>query len=189
MILQELLRSTVLYKGVVRPLVQTWTDSVVSRYSKQNLLLPYQTASLSSFDDSLPLKEAVVDETSMMLGMSLSLSEITGTRTISSQIAFSNSKQAISNNRDVMLVCGPINERIAELGKTHYRAYPEYVDLRSGSSSLVVGSTTGYYTEQIYFYLISETHERREYLGEFSLTHEENHLLYLKEGGDRHGID
>ena len=77
-------------------------------------------------------------------------------------------------------------EFAANIGKTSYQYYDsDVIYIFSGTAKTII-TTTGFESKQINLLLIFETHEKREYLGEFSLTHEETPLLNFAEGGEHH---
>jgi len=201
MILQDLLRNIVLYKGVIRPVLQSWKESLVAVYLKPPYLSVYHRTSFPLSEAGEDRFRAGANSQYSFIYSTFSLSELSGTRTISyaDLISINNStikreerasKSALtSNNLLTVLTTGLVVEDTVAIGKTHLRSHVSSTGLLSKSLSQSRNATTGYTYRETYFFLSLETHEKREYLGEFSLTHEETPLLYLKEGGEYHDID
>ncbi|HSX08583.1 MAG TPA: hypothetical protein VLF93_00335 [Candidatus Saccharimonadales bacterium] len=162
MILQELIRNIVMYNGVINPVLQSVKESILSfisaarreqalgvtsqGYSSQKLEL--YTHELLSGTRTIPNREVIIID---------SFREV-------KKVLLDMPK--IDSNTIFSMLMG---EEIEEPSKT-------------SSATMSVGAvledrkTTGFLTEYTLIYFSRETHEGREYLGEFSLSHEENQL-------------
>jgi hypothetical protein len=200
MLLQELIRNFALYKGVMKPFIESWKDSLVTLYTKQNYQYAYQIEEMP-----IPKSKKNRSRLSVYFKNALNISEFSlsdGTGTLT--IAYVKSTNydifwldGVENGREfavtgntviTMLIDGPCIDNLVISDKTLlFDTYTgtEYFHLSSLNTYSI---TTGFTTKNVCSMLISETHERREYLGEFLLPHEENPLLYQKKGGGKHEI-
>jgi hypothetical protein len=198
MILQELLRNYIVYREVLKPLFESWKESfAVGQYK--------EVTGYSSSELNLALNKAKTLRDGEEFGWDISdeedarsLSHITGTRTIASGNAVvwrdsdvfyeeGSSKILASAGRDayVVLRYDQVSEYAVEIGKTYTHHFFLGTEFLMQNASKISGTTTGYESKQINFILSRETHEKREYLGEFSLTHEEIPLqVFFKKGGE-----
>ena len=132
----------------------------------------------------------------------MSLTHVSGTRTITTHEMISTTERGLlykqkrknvcalpGNYARIVLMGNQVDDCIAGIGKTSTQSLILPAKKESLNLAQTYSLTTGYESKQINFYLISETHEKREYLGEFSLTHEETQLFSFKEGGDYHDTD
>ncbi|HVA96369.1 MAG TPA: hypothetical protein VND99_01820 [Candidatus Acidoferrales bacterium] len=189
MILQELLRNIVLYKGVVKPLLQTWTDSLRGMYARQKYFASFSKALIDHSEAEIQPFIADWGYYTQPHKSKFSLSNTTGTHTMSYIDLIAKHKSLAGNDFMVVLTDGLVDEGVERTSKTYYQTVATTGKLSVLISSFTACVTTGHLVEDIYAHLVPETHGKREYLGEFSLTHEETQLLYLKEGGEYHGID
>ena len=200
MILQELIRNYVLYREVLKPLLVSWKDSLTTGYYKEfaynsssGLLLALNKA--KSLGDGEELGWDISDEYEAK-----SVTQITGTHTITVQRFLLQHEYDLVDQNEIRLKRnGASNYTHIVLGSTHVQEYVmKSSKTISALSSLALklipsGSsqgqffTTGYESKQINSFLF-ETHEKREYLGEFSLTHEETPLMCQLEGGEQREI-
>lgn len=201
MILQELIRNYVLYREVLKPILTSWRDSLAASYYNEINRMPLSELSFSinkakvlvDGGDGEELGWDISDEYEAM-----SINKISGSRTITKHIISSISSfdllVNVENNymralpsKDMCIVLADdlMSKQAAMTSKTYNR------DNLLSSNSLLLGTpegisaTTGYANQQINSFLF-ETHEKREYLGEFSLTHEETPLMVYQEGGENH---
>jgi len=162
MLLQEIIRNIFLYNGLIEP----WIKSVKE-------------------DRTLRKKKVVYPEANSSIKVSLvPLISATGTRTITKRNIHSlyyfktekanmtENSASIGNNIISMLA----TENIAELGKNSFSTSVSSINLLNDSYSAMSVTTTGFFIENTQLFFSHETHEKREYLGEFSLLHEENLL-------------
>jgi len=175
MILQELLRNIVLYRGVVKPVLQAWKESLFLRYIR---LTP-----------QLVIKNHIQEAVSLE---AVSHAFLTGTLTIPfyivavvESIILNQAKQrtisaTVGNDKCTVLMGGGVAEKAVTSSITDYFCYSLGMDKFSPVRTIQRDLTTGFIIENLYLYL-SETHEERELLGGFSLSHEGNPLLYLTE--------
>src|SRR6266568_2711381 len=201
MILQELLRNIVLYKGVIRPVLQSWKESLVAVYLKPPYLSAYQRTSFSHFEAREDRFRAGANTQNSLIYFTFSLPDQTGTRTISYADLISVNNSAIKREERVsklaltsnilltVLTDDLVDECAVRVGKTYLHSLLSSTELLNKSISQSRNVTTGCIYKETYFFLSLETHEKREYLGEFSLTHEETPKMHFKEGGEQHDID
>ncbi len=194
MLLQELLKNIILYKGIVKPIMQSWSDGLIVEYTNQLYLLGCLSI-LSSLNEAKMTSGMLGYEAkSLEISFENAIAESTGTRTISDFSTVSNTSQAgkfslgkasFGNSLIAMLSNGQIDENAVKTGKTYLQTHPLLVIQLQSDSTKTISTTTGLLSNKLCFFLSRETHEKREYLGEFSLTHEETHLLVaFKEGGE-----
>lgn len=194
MILQDLIRNIVLYKGIIRPFLQSWKESL--------LLVTYRVSPSVAPVNTQTRKKRVMQPRVRRVNASSHLDkfiyrltkEITSLNTItahkivlSEDFSFSSlniSTEIVTlNSRSFTLLLegNDLKEQAIMTSKTVVSATDSAVIFVSEKASNSTCSTTGFDTEKISSFLFHETHERREYLGEFSLPHEEIHLMYRKE--------
>ena len=162
MILQDLIRNIVLYKGFINPFLQSVIDYV----------LQLKSVSKASHDEGLAFKSVKIDEIQ-------SLVRLTGTHTIPGGkvigLAAEDRAQtlysAANGNVTVTLL---VDESLDVSAQTYLQASFAARDSFQSRTIPMGKVTTGFFIENTYFVLSRETHEKREYLGEFSLSHEEN---------------
>jgi len=192
MILQEFIRNFILYREVVRPVLSSWKDSLAGGYYKEiagntSSELVFALHNIMMCGDGEELGWDISDDYE-----AISLTGVSGTRTITDKhIIIQNRSEAeifwetasVSKKISIMLTKAEIDEEIEGIGKTNNLTYA------SSEKNVILGmdkfttTTTGFESKQIKSFLISETHEKREYLGEFSLTHEETPLFAISERG------
>jgi hypothetical protein len=189
MILQELLKNIVFYKDLIKPILRTWTESLYASYSKSKYRYLHQNAKLNLPEPERASNKAVSGKEMVDSACSLMNSEMTGTLTMSYFDATNQNEITIGNIAVSMLVQAMIYEYAVKSGKTRSRMCIANNKVISNTTVKTLESTTGYTKKEVNPFLITKTHEEREYLGEFSLTHEEVRLSKLKEGGEYHGID
>jgi hypothetical protein len=177
MILQDLLRNIVLYNGIFNPYLQSVKEYILTFLS---LSYKHQEELLLASEADLPHKLSI-----------LASLPATGTRTfserelvISSQIVTENTIEKLhsleSGNQTITVL---MNDGIDITGKTHSDNTELGIDISENVTFSSPSITTGSINEYIQLFFSSETHEKREYLGEFSLTHEEIHFNSLMERG------
>jgi len=196
MILQELIRNWILYREVLKPILGSWKDSLRAGYSKEIFLT-------SSSELNLALINAKGIRDGGELGWDTSdeyhtssLNRISGTHTITKYAAHpmhgtellewptaTCDSALISKGGCILLRGNLVDEKTANKGKTSSSISASYIDFSNLALEMTGDTTTGFESKQINTFLI-ETHEKREYLGEFSLTHEETPLMYQLEGGE-----
>jgi hypothetical protein len=192
MILQELIRNFILYREVVKPMLSSWRDSLttgyykgIAGYSSSELIFALHT--ISARDGGEELGWDISDDYEAM-----SLTQISGTRTITDKhIIFQDKAEArtswhaalLSRKIPSMLTSAGSHEKTIDTGKTNSLSYEPSQEIIILATKRVKISTTGSESKQIKSFLITETHEKREYLGEFSLTHEETPLYAFSERG------
>jgi len=197
MILQDLLRNIVLYKGIIRPYVQSWREYLLSAFALQN----HQKNVKYTPDYSFEAQQESLERNGITLILQgndySSLSNITGTRTISKnetdstvdlclhQPSHTIMSATISNNRPVVLVGSLVNDYIAVTGKSFLSADTVIAIIPRPGSIITKALTTGFTFANICSFLFFETREKGGSLGERSLPHGETLLLYSKEGGDQ----
>lgn len=171
MILQELIRNIVLYNEFIKPYIRSVKDHVLSfdrfsyrrtlqNFAKHQLYLPQKTA-FSSF------------------------SAMTGTQNISTEKCIV-SDQIKDIDRDTQrnsssIISMLIQKKVVILGKTHFSTECTSLDAVEKQTITVSKTTTGLIIAYTQIFFSRETHEKREYLGEFSLPHEENRFTSLYE--------
>lgn len=201
MFLQDLIRNVVIYKGVMRPFIESWREHLMTAYMKQN---PHYAYQISDFPLPKPKKQkprfSLYCNTDLKLSK-VSLFEQSGTRTITNMRLLANDNfniyqgkashryNATSNNIITVLTDAVYDEDIVLSNKTEHIYAQTTTDFVILSSLHTYSATTGFTRKNINTFLSLETHEKREYLGEFSLTHEETPLMYLKRGGEEHEIN
>ena len=192
MILQELIRNFILYREVVKPMFVSWKDSFAASYSKEiagdsSSELIFALQSIKGGGDGEELGWDISDEYEEM-----SLTQVSGTRTITDKHIIHqkmpepenfNRTASVSRKISIVLKVPKASENIVDIVKTRI------FTVTSSANKVILGTeektnaTTGFESKQIKSFLISETHEKREYLGEFSLTHEETQLFAFSERG------
>jgi hypothetical protein len=203
MILQELLRNYILYREVLRPLIKSWSASLTTVYPRHLSLITSQKASVASNLNLNVSDQASETRFNTSISESISLTKMTGTHTITSHEEYvmteyellyklkNKNISALTGNRvHIVLRNDSSSELAAKTRKTRSQSLLSSIDNLNQKISKTVSATTGYESKQLNTFLSLETHEKREYLGEFSLTHEETPLLLIsKEGGEYHDID
>jgi hypothetical protein len=199
MILQELIRNFILYREVVRPMLASWKDSFAAGYYRE-------IASISSHELNMAINKVKALGDGEELGWDISdeyeatsVSQISGTRTITDSLThptyhfaiFNEAKMtfgsaSVSKEIYIVLTSERLGNQAVKSGKTFTGEYISNSNVISLATLQNIYATTGYANQQINSILISETHEKREYLGEFSLTHEETPLMNFAEGGVYH---
>ena len=191
MILQELLRNIVLYRSLINPLLQLVKENMFTLWK-----LPYapQESDLKLIKRQTWV-EAKKNGEHISQVSDLSLFNISKTNTIPMQIyQCVNYKSRIVKEKEQytatisrfdMFVLG--NDRDSEWPmestKTILSINVLCLNFLSLASGVLSGTTTGLTFEKCILYFSHETHEKREYLGEFSLTHEEIQFNSMKERG------
>jgi hypothetical protein len=201
MILQDLIRNYILYRGVIRPILTAWKDSLTP--SPYREIVPSLSPELK-----LDINKAKELGGGEELGWdisddyeAMSLTKVSGTHTITDHIVSSMSDSGPfyeAQNKRITALSSKIMHTVLidsssincfdGIGQTH--VYSLVLDAKTTELSVAKTQclTTGFESKQINSFLF-ETHEKREYLGEFSLTHEETYLIYLQKGGEYHDTD
>jgi hypothetical protein len=159
MILQEIIRNIVLYNGLVEPWLRLVKETI---FSQNDGILPFEANSLNKI--SLFPRIA-----------------LTGTHTITEknvvlssyferEIPHVTKISASTGNTFVSLL---VTESIVELGRSNFSMNTSNINFLNDSHSVLSTITTGFFIENTQLFFSHETHEKREYLGEFSLPHEE----------------
>jgi hypothetical protein len=170
MILQDIIRNVVLYNGVIDPYLKSVKEYVLSLFISSYK----QPGELLSYYHGYSTNKTVF----------FASDSFTGTLTIpnSERLLLDNFKpvakslistlKVSSNSLMSMLV----SESVANSSKTYSVTMSSRIN--SFTKDVVSGQeiTTGSYFEYTSLFFSCETHEKREYLGEFSLPHEENHF-------------
>ena len=185
MILQELIRNIVLYKGFIQPLIQAVKENAVHIYTS--------TSNKFAVSQLLAIKKNArvgnYEAVSSYIMVSVPLALTTGTRTIPSrhkliqtdsnrdQMYETRSSSLDSNTTITMLM----SESIDITTQTSLSSIPVRTQFISATLITNETVTTGFFTRHTLLYFSHETHEKREYLGEFSLPHEENRFNSLQE--------
>jgi len=177
MILQDLIRNILLYNGVIDPYIQSVKGYVFSFLASSIR----QNNNISSV-----LRAYNPEERAICLP-----SSITGTCTTSyTENVFSVNSQTfygvhneIQYRDSSIAIAMPVDENIVNSSKTHSRTDSSSLIYTHNQTGTYVESTTGFYTEKPNLFFSHETHEKREYLGEFSLPHEEIQLNIFKGRG------
>ena len=200
MILQDLIRNYVLYRGVLKPLLVSWKEALSAGYQREIVggtsFLPFLALNRrESLGDGEEMGWDISDEYDLSL-----LAKISGTRTITDYIKHSmrgfevfyqrgaSLGASLSGNSECIVLRGSmIEDNAVSITKTSSQTSISTEDFGDSATSHTINKTTGYDKQQINSFLF-ETHEKREYLGEFSLTHEETPLLYQLGGGEYHDI-
>ncbi len=160
MILQEIIRNIFLYNGLIEPWLQLVKEAL---FSQNDGVLSFEANSLNK----ISLFPRVAQ---------------TGTHTITEKkIALSSyferetfcitKKSASTGNTVISLLA---TENIVELGRNSFSTNISSMNFLNDSHSVMLTTTTGFFIENTQLFFSHETHEKREYLGEFSLLHEEN---------------
>jgi hypothetical protein len=185
MILQELIRNIVLYKGFIQPLLQTVKDNAVyiytttsNKFAVSQLLVIKKKARIGEF-------EAI----SSYITVFVPLSVITGTPTLPSHhklIQVDSNRDQIYETRSLSLdsnttITMLISENVDMTAQTSSLSVPTRTQFISSTLIINETLTTGFFVRHTILYFSHETHEKREYLGEFSLPHEENRFNRLQE--------
>ncbi len=200
MILQELIRNFILYRHVVRPILSSWKDSFMSGYYRE-------VTGITSTELALVLNNVRLMSDGEELGWDISdeyeaksVTHISGSRTITNHKRLSMNEDdlfyeadvyfgsaSLSKDDYVVLVDTRWYDRPVNSIKTDSATTILYAESITLGTQKTIVTTTGFANQQINSFLF-ETHEKREYLGEFSLTHEEIPLLYHLKGGEYHDI-
>src|SRR5258708_407529 len=133
MLLQELLKNIILYKGIVKPIMQSWSDGLIVEYTNQLYLLGCLSI-LSSLNEAKMTSGMLGYEAkSLEISFENAIAESTGTRTISDFSTVSNTSQAgkfslgkasFGNSLIAMLSNGQIDENAVKTGKTYLQTHP-----------------------------------------------------------------
>lgn len=181
MILQELLRNIVLYRGVFTPLFISWKEYLLSaslgKYkfledasALQPFTKPFQTLFLPIAKNTMSQKNVLSFLKERVETHTITFAKAFSIEYLPSETIITAMKLAMDSNSFISVLMGSSD------GKYAVTTTKTEVSLFGSSSNI----TTGFVFEKIGSFLFHETHERREYLGEFSLLHEEIHLLYPK---------
>jgi len=200
MILQEFIRNYILYREVLKPILGSWKESLVLSYSKESFILSSTLFNLAlnkgnTLGGGEELGWDISDEYEAMAP-----TKTTGTNTITDykdvlvmisdlfvrQEYFSETA-LVSKEVVIVLTNSTVNENAVDPGKTSSQTIISDTNFEVLRKSQTRVATTGCESKQINSFLF-ETHEKREYLGEFSLTHEETPLMYIQKGGGYHDI-
>jgi len=200
MILQEFIRNYILYREVLKPILGSWKESLVLSYSKESFILSSTLFNLAlnkgnTLGGGEELGWDISDEYEAMAP-----TKTTGTNTITDykdvlvmisdlfvrQEYFSETA-LVSKEVVIVLTNSMVNENAVDPGKTSSQTIISDTNFEVLRKSQTRVATTGCESKQINSFLF-ETHEKREYLGEFSLTHEETPLMYIQKGGGYHDI-
>lgn len=173
MILQELLRNIVLYRGVLKPFFHSWSDTISTHYLKRH-----------SSVSSLKISSAKFEAKKVFLLVTLGNHETTGTCTMSYLSLRNVSKSKTGNDVGIPLVVIGAYENTVKTAKTYSQSFLSESILPITVLTRKNERTTGFATERSYTFLITETHEKRESLGGFPLTRDETHLMFYKRGGE-----
>ena len=174
MILQELLRNIVTYKEVIKPYIDIWKEAIELRYGFFN-------THISTTNSRNEVVKASVLE-------AISVSKITGTRTIQTLESLSQehylgkqtkekiNSATVGNNIVTMLMGDSVCDDVVMTSRTI--SFTTEICLGEARKKDVTrgGVTTGFIFEKHKI-----THEERELLGGFSLSHERHSLLYISE--------
>lgn len=190
------------YREVLKPLFESWTEPWIGDSPKKLPLTPFYKLNFASNKARNERATKSLDWEFPDSSGELLLIQISGTRTISTVkrcriLSDAQSLEAetqkmpalLSRETHALLADHRVNEFIADIGKTSNRTHILSIEKTESSLLKTVNATTGYENKQINFFLIPETHEKREYLGEFSLTHEAIHVCSSKKGGEHHDTD
>ena len=202
MILQDLIRNYMMYREVLQPLFESWTEPWIGDSPKKLPLTPFYKLNFASSKARNARATKSLDWEFPDHSRELLLTQISGTRTISTvkrcrilsdgqsfEAQIEKAPASPSRETHMLLTDHRVNEFIVDIGKTSNKTHILSVEKTESSLQKTVNATTGYESKQINFFLIPETHEKREYLGEFSLTHEAIHLCSSKKGGEHHDTD
>ena len=182
MILQELIRNIVVYKGVIKPVLLLWKESLLVRYNSLAQSGFYKKGA-SEFT-----KTKMVAPNMSILKI-ISLSNITGTRTIPLQRKITKDNFSLLLSKRIfksaltgssvssVLIDTRMDEDIAATSKTIFQSQIARLSFLPQVSKQKSISTTGFTIETTYYFSFRKTHEERELLGGFSLTHERNQLM------------
>lgn len=191
MILQELIRNFILYREVVKPMVFSWKDSFTTKYQRE-------IAGNQSFELISALQTIKARGGGEELGWDISddyermaVAKTAGTHTITDKhrVLYNKSEAgvfwetaSISKKMSILLRDNRMSEKAAKIGKMIQATFVSTGHVVILATKELTSTTTGFESKQIKSLLITEIHEKREYLGEFSLPHEETPLMTYLEG-------
>jgi len=162
MILQEIIRNIALYNGFILPWIQSVKENLF--IDKNNAV--YLEANSSNKVSLFPLIS--ITGTHTITGRNINLLHYLEGKEICI------TKDSASNSNDFISML--VTEKIVGLGKSNFFTHSPSVRFSSDYITAAQITTTGFSIENIQLFFSHETHEKREYLGEFSLPHEENHF-------------
>jgi hypothetical protein len=181
MILQDLIRNVFLYKGVIKPFLKSWKENLIAPSSASLSLFENNLASfgiLKTFQGPFPsrieaaiAKKAVSAEFNSRLGThTIVITKAISLQYLSSEIVI-RIMEVVTNGSTIitMLMNDEVHKQVVTATKTMTEQLTKDKNLTTGFANLTISS-----------FLFHETHEKREYLGEFSLHHEEALLMYQK---------
>lgn len=180
MILQDIFKSIIFQRGQRN---SHHASSLSYFYRTIEHPLPRVNKQGFIFEAKVPMSLASREEQIMMNNSHYSLSEMTGTRTIANLAVIEGSRYQFGTKIITMLRMSSIKKSTVKTGKTYFSSTISGRILLTDNIFFRHIATTGsFFTmKNICSVLIPETHGKREYLGEFSLSREETNLVNKRE--------
>ena len=160
MILQEVIRNIVLYNAFIKPWLKSVSEYLLAGKSKVAL---YEA---NSFNKLLVFPLTTVTGTH-----TIAYKEIVSQNFFERRNTAMTRDSALNGNGSIGVL---MEEDAVGSSKSGLSAESLRINFSASSYPITATATTGFIFENTYLFFSHETHEQREYLGEFSLPHEEN---------------
>jgi hypothetical protein len=167
MILQDLIRNIVLYNGVIDPYLQYVKEYVFSLLNSSNR----QNINVADAFRAYSQRNRIVFISSFVTGTHTT-SYVEKTLLDDSSTIHLEKCITLNYSSNVMLTM-PTDKGTVKSNKTQSQVNSSSIVYTQNQTGTYVESTTGSFNEKPNLFFSHETHEKREYLGEFSLPHEE----------------